>query len=346
MSTIKVSIIMPVYNSGAYLKTAVESILSQSLKEIELILVDDGSTDGSSELCDTFAQNDSRVVVIHQKNGGICNARNAALKIAKGEYIGFSDHDDEYFPGFTETAYNAAKQNDADLVKVGKKELIIKGETILRTKQSCLPSRVYTKDDIKHSYFELVNSDELDCIWDCLIRREILVQNNLRLDESFKYGGEDIDFIQRTLPYIKTFVTVGEVYYLHYIRKSFSTSSKFDIRKFDSIKRIISTMLNTIAQLGIEIESYRFEYTYLLLRQYIAPYCFCLSNEQYKMPLEEKVEQIKTIKSEYFFFDFCNKQNILRTFKMSSKYGLLYFFFKYGFYNAIINLYRERSKHT
>lgn len=337
---------MPVYNSGSYLKTAVESILNQSLREMELILVDDGSTDGSSERCDGYAQNDSRVIVIHQDNGGICNARNAALKIAKGEYIGFSDHDDEYLPGFTETAYNVARQNDADLVKVGKKELIIKDQTVLRTKQSCLPSKVYTKDDIRHSYFELVNSDELDCIWDCLIRRELLVQNNLWLDESYKCGGEDIDFIQRVLPYINTFVTVGEVYYIHYIRKSFSTSSKFDIRKFDYRKRIVSTMLNTIAQLGIDIEYNRFDYTYLLLRQYIAPCCAILSDEQYNISLEEKIEQIKTIKSETFYFDFCNKQNVLRTFKMSSKYGLLYFFFKYGLYHAIIKLYRRRSKYT
>lgn len=93
---IKVSVIMPVYNSGKYLDIAVKSILSQSLREIELILVDDGSTDGSSEQCDRYALLDNRVVVLHQKNGGICNARNNALKRAKGEYIAFSDHDDAY----------------------------------------------------------------------------------------------------------------------------------------------------------------------------------------------------------------------------------------------------------
>ena len=74
---IKVSVIMPVYNSGEYLKTAVESILNQSLKEIELILVDDGSTDGSSERCDEYAAKDSRVVVIHQK---ICITKNGILR--------------------------------------------------------------------------------------------------------------------------------------------------------------------------------------------------------------------------------------------------------------------------
>ena len=119
---IKVSVIMPVYNSGEYLKTAVESILNQSLKEIELILVDDGSTDGSSERCDEYAAKDSRVVVIHQKNGGICNARNVALKIARGEYIGFSDHDDEYLPGLLENAYNRNKYEYYSIYHIEKKE--------------------------------------------------------------------------------------------------------------------------------------------------------------------------------------------------------------------------------
>ncbi len=115
---------MPVYNSGEYLKTAVESILNQSLREIELILVDDGSTDGSSEKCDEYAAKDSRVVVIHEKNGGICAARNAALAIARGEYIGFSDHDDEMDHDTFNAAYRFAKSNDLDMAKYGHDEVI------------------------------------------------------------------------------------------------------------------------------------------------------------------------------------------------------------------------------
>lgn len=121
---IKVSVIMPVYNSGEYLQTAVDSILSQSLKDIELILVDDGSTDGSSEKCEECAKKDKRVVVIHQRNGGICNARNAALKIARGEYIGFSDHDDEYLPGLLEDNYKLCITQNLDFVKFCKNGML------------------------------------------------------------------------------------------------------------------------------------------------------------------------------------------------------------------------------
>lgn len=92
------SIITPVYNVEAYLDRCVRSILSQSYRDIELILIDDGSTDGSAALCDEWAAKDSRVVVIHQKNAGVSAARNAGLKIAQGDYLTFVDPDDFLAP--------------------------------------------------------------------------------------------------------------------------------------------------------------------------------------------------------------------------------------------------------
>ncbi len=341
---VKVSVIMPVYNSGEYLKTAVDSILNQSLKEIELILVDDGSTDGSSERCDEYARQDNRVVVIHQKNGGICNARNAALKIARGEYIGFSDHDDEYLPGFLEHAYNVAKKNNADLIKVGKKEFIIRDNQILRTKSSNLPYKIYHRNDIIEAYFSLVDSGELDCVWDGLFKRKLIDTYNIILDERFKNGGEDIDFLQRFIVHIDTFVTINTIYYNHYIRKGFSTSAKFNPEKISAKKRIIAGMINTMNELKIDIAKHQFEYSYLLLRQYIAPLCALYANDVCKLSYKEKKAQIEKIKNEDFYYKFCENQSIKKIFNISRKYGLLYIFFKYGFYGLILKMYKERSK--
>jgi glycosyltransferase involved in cell wall biosynthesis len=92
MSTI--SIIIPVYNVELYLNRCIESVLSQTFTDFELILVDDGSPDNSPKMCDEIAQKDSRVVVVHKKNGGLSSARNAGLDIAKGEYVFFIDSDD------------------------------------------------------------------------------------------------------------------------------------------------------------------------------------------------------------------------------------------------------------
>ena len=94
MKDILVSVIVPVYNVYNYLSKCVDSIVNQTYSNLEIILVDDGSTDGSSELCDEIAMKDSRIKVIHKENGGLSSARNAGIRVCKGDYIGFVDSDD------------------------------------------------------------------------------------------------------------------------------------------------------------------------------------------------------------------------------------------------------------
>ena len=90
----KISIIIPVYNVEKYLRRCLNSIINQTYKDIEIILVDDGSTDNSGKICDEYKEKDNRIVVIHKENGGLSDARNAGIDIAKGKYIGFIDSDD------------------------------------------------------------------------------------------------------------------------------------------------------------------------------------------------------------------------------------------------------------
>ena len=110
-----VSVIIPVYNPGKYLNACVESVINQSYKELEIILVDDGSTDGSSEVCDQYAQEDSRIRVIHQNNQGLPNARNKGLDVAKGEFIGFVDSDDQISPIMYEALVEICEKENADI---------------------------------------------------------------------------------------------------------------------------------------------------------------------------------------------------------------------------------------
>ena len=90
-----ISIIMPVFNKGKYIEQAIESVLNQSFKEFEFIIVDDGSTDESREICDKYAKQDYRIRVVHINNAGVSNARNVGLDMARGEYITFIDADDK-----------------------------------------------------------------------------------------------------------------------------------------------------------------------------------------------------------------------------------------------------------
>ena len=117
----KVSIIVPVYNAEKYLQECVESVLCQTLSDIELILVDDGSSDGSKELCDELAKNHSGTClrVIHQANSGVSAARNAGIRAAEGEFLLFTDSDDYVEPDYLEKMAALQENSDADLVLCG-----------------------------------------------------------------------------------------------------------------------------------------------------------------------------------------------------------------------------------
>ena len=110
-----VSIIIPIHNVEVYLNRCLQSVSDQTYKNIEIILVDDGSTDNSGSMCDEFAQKDSRAVVIHKENGGLSSARNAGTVIARGEYITFLDSDDYLAPSFVEKALNMCEARNAQI---------------------------------------------------------------------------------------------------------------------------------------------------------------------------------------------------------------------------------------
>lgn len=111
----KVSIIVPVYKVEKYLKKCVDSIINQTLKNIEIILVDDGSPDSCGLICDDYAKSDSRIKVIHKPNGGLSDARNAGLEVAQGEYISFVDSDDYIDPRMIELLYGCCEKNGTDI---------------------------------------------------------------------------------------------------------------------------------------------------------------------------------------------------------------------------------------
>src|SRR5690625_3550080 len=113
---IKLSIIVPIFNMEQLLPKCLDSILTQTFKGFELILVNDGSTDKSGEICDDYAHKDQRIKVIHKKNGGTSSARNAGLAVAKGDYIGFVDSDDYINKHMYETLYNSAIKHSSDIV--------------------------------------------------------------------------------------------------------------------------------------------------------------------------------------------------------------------------------------
>ena len=140
---IKLSVIVPIYNAEKYLVQCLDSIVKQTLKDIEIILIDDGSTDGSAEICKNYLS-DSRVSYYHKENEGLAAARDDGMMRANGEYIGFVDSDDWIKPDMYEKMYNAAKSNDSDVVFCN----CIQNENGHRFSRE-LPVGAYNRDKIK-----------------------------------------------------------------------------------------------------------------------------------------------------------------------------------------------------
>lgn len=198
---VKVSIIIPIYNCAEYLERCVQSVLNQTERDIQLILVNDGSTDGSAALCDQFAALDDRVTVIHQKNAGVSAARNAGLDVARGEYIGFVDADDYIAENTYEIAL--AAMGDSDIVMWDAVTVWASGKTEPDTIEILPDICTLCKEEILPDRLQLMAG----AVWRCLYRAELV--KDIRFPVGIKFS-EDRVFNLYAMGKIKT---------LRYIRK-------------------------------------------------------------------------------------------------------------------------------
>ena len=182
-NTFKVSVVMPVYNAAAYLGSCVHDVCAQTLREIEIICVDDGSTDASGEILQSLAERDPRVRVIHQENRGAGPARNAGLAAARGEYVIFLDADDLYEPQMLERLVARAEKYHADVVICRADALEDGGRTRrmpnqLRTEhlRRCGTETLCPRLEIPQHLFQFV----CGWAWDKLYRREFLLSSGLQ----------------------------------------------------------------------------------------------------------------------------------------------------------------------
>lgn len=181
-----ISVIMPVYNVETYLSQSIESVLNQDHREVELIVIDDGSTDGSGAICDAYAAKDSRVRVIHQKNGGAAAAKNAGLRIASGTYLCFVDSDDYLEPNVYRYMLKTLKQHNADAVQFSFRDVYTD-----RTEPQILTSSVLNERE----YLTRFTKDwSCPLLWNKLYKRSlfegIFFEEGHKIDdEYFTYQG-------------------------------------------------------------------------------------------------------------------------------------------------------------
>ena len=194
-----ISIIVPIYMIDRYIGICIESILHQTYTNLEIILVDDGSKDRSSEICDLYASKDARIRVIHKENGGLVSARKAGLAASQGTLISYVDGDDWIGPGFIEKMYRAYAENDADIVCAGQTRVIFDRSVELL---NALPAGNYVKDknderktfqieqlwDQMMSYGSFYRPGITTYVWNKLFKREIVFDAQMRVDERISIG--------------------------------------------------------------------------------------------------------------------------------------------------------------
>lgn len=211
MGNIKVSVIIPFFNGIDYLEDCVRSVCAQTLREIEILLVDDGSTDGCGALADTLAQKDARIRVIHQKNSGVSAARNAALAVANGEYIGFVDADDIAEPAMYEILYGAAVQNRCEIV-TGAYSSFNETGIISRSAPPFLPGTVLHAEQIADLLPTLSTQNTFLFIWRRLFSAELIRKNHITFDTQISVGEDSLFCLHCFLAAERVTAVPGSVY--------------------------------------------------------------------------------------------------------------------------------------
>lgn len=202
----KISIIVPIYKVEDYLDRCISSIVNQTYKNIEIILVDDGSPDQCPNICDEWTKKDNRIIVVHKANGGLSDARNTGLNIATGEYIGFVDSDDFISKDMYQVLYNVLIDTNSDIVQC--EYIKFTDDSLINDNQ---PDCIINEYNVEEALFSLINENPLkQVVWNKLYKRRLFddirfEKNKLNEDEFFTYQifakANKISYINQALYY-------------------------------------------------------------------------------------------------------------------------------------------------
>lgn len=239
MSTPLITIIVPVYNTDKYLRKCIESILSQSFTDWECILVDDGSTDGSPQICDDYAKRDNRIKVFHKENGGVSSARNVGLRNAMGDYICFVDSDDYITPNHLfDFAHNAS---NSDIVFQG--YTLVEGE--VERSNSFTENVQIAKTGIEIDNLLMTITELIGFIATICIKTDVIKNNNITFNESIHFREDEL-FTFNILAKVSSVVLLPGTSY-HYQKTLTGLSSQY--YPTNSLLRTLVCLQESINQL-------------------------------------------------------------------------------------------------
>ncbi len=243
--TIKVSIIVPVYNTPeSALRKCIESTIAQTLDEIEIILIDDGSTDSSGQICDEYAKKCEKIVVIHKKNGGLSAARNSGYRAAKGKWITFLDADDWIEPETCKETFEFGEREETEVVIFGTIQEFEHFHTPF--KYHFEDGQIFIGNECKKLQNEILDfTGNIATAWAKLIKKSFLDKYHIEHNEKLRQGSEGVEFNIRLFEHLHSAFFTSKIYY-HYVFNPNSISAKhneqnhfFVIKCFEEIKRQI-----------------------------------------------------------------------------------------------------------
>ena len=225
-----VSIIVPVYDVEEYLVECIESILAQTWKHFEIILVDDGSTDSSGKMCDEYAEKYNCIFVIHKKNGGLSSARNAGIDVARGNYLAFIDSDDVVHPDYLRELVKIVEKENADLVACD----FCVGTSCQWGETSEVKYDIRRDEDV----LERMNDNDVvvTVAWNKLYHAKFFKEYSLRYPEGKIH--EDMFLTPQILHYTNKMVITNQKLYFYRQRKNSIMNSSFSIKQLDSLEAI------------------------------------------------------------------------------------------------------------
>lgn len=332
-----ISVIVPVYNVEKYLKQCVESILNQTYKNIEIILVDDGSTDKSGIICNYLRDEHSdKIKVIHKKNAGLGMARNSGLNIAKGEFITFIDSDDWILSNELEDLYSSMLENDVDYCKGGFQKVSNEGDVLY---QNIEKTQYFGRNKVRSNLLpRLIGSapnkhDSINMsVWGTLFKNNIIKENKISFPSERKLISEDIVFDIEYLQYAKSAYVISNYGY-QYRQNPNSLTTSYKADRFKLVMSLYDYLYSKMKSLNYDKNS-----LLRVDRNLFINLLICIEQEQYNPSRADAIRQIgdiclnnqvHKIISSYPRSKLEYKQKIFLNLILKNRKHLLYYIFKY-----------------
>ena len=289
MSELKVSILIPVYNSEKFLSACIESTMKQTYKNLEIIIINDGSTDNSYKICEHYTKQDKRIIVKHNKNQGVSKSRNEAIARSSGKYIIFLDSDDYLLPNMVEKMVSLMETESLDLGVCGYNRIQINDKKIkTSTAINYGNNLIKNKESLYDDFYPFIDQRHFHKIWSKIYSSSIIKENNVYFPEDMNIG-EDFIFNLCYIQHTKSCGFIEEAYY-NYVSGYDSLSNKYDPCTFATRKKILQHLEFFYERNNLEKKPIYFQYVKAAYAHFIM-----LQHKNCTLSTKQKIESIMDV---------------------------------------------------